>query len=184
MNQKIKNLLKALKKISGLYWNIPPETGQFLNNLIKECKYKTVLEVGTSNGYSGIWLAEALKSTNGHLYTIESHKRDRYYLAQKNFKKSGLSKYITQILGHAPQAIPKTPRHFDMAFFDATKEEYLSYFNAIKNRIKKGGAIAADNIYSHKDQMRNFLKIIKSDKNWASFELPLGGGLLLSFKIH
>ncbi len=184
MNQKTKSLLKALEQTSGLYWNIPRETGQFLNLLIKECKYKTVLEIGTSNGYSGIWLAEALKSTKGRLYTIESHKKARYYLAQKNFKESELSKCITQILGHAPQIIPPTPRYFDMAFFDATKEEYLSYFNAIKNRIKKGGVIAADNVCSHRNQLQDFLKKIKSDKNWLSFELPLGGGLLLSFKIH
>ncbi len=184
MNQKTKSLLKALEKTCSLYWNIPPETGQFLNLLIKESNYKNILEIGTSNGYSGTWLAEALKSTKGHLFTIESHKKDRYYLAQKNFKESGLAKYITQILGHAPQAIPMLPRHFDMAFFDATKEEYLSYFNAIKNRIKKGGVIAADNVYSHRNQLQNFLKAIKSDKNWLSYELPLGGGLLLSFKIH
>lgn len=181
MKKQILQLLKSLESTSDTYWNVPRATGQFLNLLIKNQNYKTVLEIGTSNGYSGIWLAEALNQTGGHLYTMESHKKIRFYLAQKNFQKSGL-KNITQILGHAPEAIPTTPEKLDLAFFDATKEEYVLFFHVLKNRIKKGGMIIADNLFSHAKALKSFTKEIRSDSNWKVFELNLGTGLLIGIR--
>lgn len=176
-------LLKELEKTREKYWNISPETGLFFNLLIKERKYLTVLEIGTSNGYSGIWLASALKATKGHLYTIESHKKERFHLAAENFKKAKLTKHITQILGHAPEAIPAKPRFFDLAFFDATKYEHIDYFNALKNRIKKGGMIITDNINSHEKELTEYLKAVKKNPDFLSIKLNLGTGLLLSYRI-
>lgn len=181
MKKQILRLLKSLERTSTTYWNISPATGQFLNLLIKDQNYKTVLEIGTSNGYSGIWLAEALSQTKGHLYTMESNKKIRFFLAQKNFQKSGL-KNITQILGHAPEAIPKIPKKLDLAFFDATKEEYILFFHLLKNRIKKGGMIIADNLYSHAKALKAFTKEIHSDSDWKVFELNLGTGLLIGIR--
>lgn len=179
MKKQISKLLKTLEKTSGTYWNIPRATGQFLNLLIKNQNYKTVLEIGTSNGYSGIWLAEALSQTGGHLYTMESNKKIRFYLAQKNFQKSGL-KNITQILGHAPEDLPQTPKNFDLIFLDATKEEYLSHFEALKNRVNKRGMILADNLNSHRTTLSAFVEAAKNEPGWKTFELNLGTGLLLS----
>lgn len=181
MKKQILQLLKSIEHTSNTYWNISSATGQFLNLLIKNQNYKTVLEIGTSNGYSGIWLAEALNQTKGRLYTMESHKKDRFYLAQKNFQKSGL-KNIVQILGHAPEAIPKTPKYFDVAFFDATKEEYILYFQTLKSRLKKGGLIIADNFHSHAKALKKFTKTIKNDQKWKVFELNIGTGILIGIK--
>lgn len=182
MKTSLKNLLKELEKTSKKYWNISRETGQFLNALIKFKKYKTVLEVGTSNGYSGIWIAEALEQNKGHLYTIESHQKERFHLAKENFQKSGLTKTITQIAGHAPEDIPKPPKAFDLAFFDATKMEHLSYLKALESRIKKGGMIITDNALSHKKELTSYKKHILSLKNWETEELNIGTGLLISIK--
>lgn len=183
MNKKISFLLKSLEKTSDKFWNISPQVGQFLNLLIKDRKYKTVLEIGTSNGYSGIWLAEAIKTTRGHLYTIES-KKERFILAKENFKKAGLSRYITQILGHAPEDIAVKPRFFDIAFFDATKYEHPLYFSAISSRLKKGGMIITDNIISHKKELLPYLNLLQKSKNWESVELNIGNGLMVSYRIE
>lgn len=182
MRPKIKKFLKTLKKTKNEFWNIDEKVGQFLNCIVKIKKYKTVLEIGTSNGYSGIWLAEALKTTRGRLYTIESH-RNRFALATQNFKKSNLQNYITQIQGHAPKDLPKIPKFFDLAFFDATKQEHISYFQALFPKIKPGGLIITDNIHSHKKELAPYIKKIKTFKNWRSIELTLGDGLLLSLKL-
>jgi len=182
MYKTTKTLLKDLEKTQKEFWNIGPETGVFLNLFIKERKYKTALEIGTSNAYSSIWIAEALKQNNGKLHTIESNKKTRYPLALKNIKRSGLSKYINPILGHAPEDIPKTPKLFDIAFFDATKHEHLSYFETLKNRIKKGGCIITDNINSHKKDLEKYTKALKSQKNWKSYKIDIGTGLLVSIK--
>lgn len=182
MKKEIKSLLKELEKTSHIFWNIAPEVGQFLNTLIKDRQYKKVLEIGTSNGYSGIWLAEALSHTSGKLYTMESHKK-RFKLASKNFEKAKVTKEIIQIAGHAPEDFPSTPKFFDMAFFDATKGEHLAQFQILKSRIKKGGLIATDNIHSHKEELKNYLKIVKATPGWHSTELNLGTGLLVSYKL-
>ena len=139
------------------------------------------MEIGTSTGYSGIWLALGLNETGGHLYTIESHKKERYQIAQENFRKSGL-KNITSILGHAPEDLPLEPKFFDMAFFDATKNEHLSYFLALKDRINPGGTIITDNIASHRNELQNYIDEIAKTPGWESEERQLGTGLLISRK--
>lgn len=181
MSPKILALLAELEKTAKTYWNITPEVGRFLNEFIRKNNYQTVFEIGTSNGYSGIWLAEGLQHTGGTLYTIESHKKERYYLAQENFSKSGLTN-INQILGHAPEDIPSEPKMFDLAFFDATKNEHLSYFLVLKDRINPGGAIITDNIDSHRSELEEYISTIEKTPGWKSEEIKLGTGLLISSK--
>lgn len=183
---KLLPLLKSLEKISDKYWNISRETGLFLNQIIRDRKYKTALEIGTSTGYSALHLAEALSQNKGRLYTIESNFKDRYQLAKNTFEKAaklGL-KNITLISGHAPEAIPKMPKKLDFAFFDATKNEHLSYFKALSLRIKKGGMIITDNVVSHKKELATYIKHVKAQKNWHSVEIHIGTGLLVSTKVH
>lgn len=179
-------LLKSLEKTADKYWNISRETGLFLNLLMRDRKYKTALEIGTSIGYSALHLAEALSQNKGRLYTIESNSKDRYPLAKITFEKAaklGLEN-ITLIPGHAPEDLPKIPKKFDFAFFDATKNEHLSYFKALSPRIKKGGMIITDNIVSHKKELAAYLKHVKEQKTWHSEEIHIGTGLLVSTKVH
>lgn len=182
MKKQLAYLLKSLELTQSKFWNISRDTAIFINATIKEAGYKTALEIGTSNGYSGMWIAEALSYNNGHLYTMESHAKGRYSLGEENFAKSGLKKYITHILGHAPEAIPETPKKFDFIFLDATKEEYVEHFEALENRINKGGMIIADNLYSHPLPLKPFVDKIKSTSGWEVFEMEIGTGLLIATK--
>ncbi len=181
MEDSLNSLLLEMEKTRETYWNISREVGEFLSKFIRDNNYKTVLEIGTSTGYSGIWLAKGLCETAGRLYTIESHKKERYQIAQENFKKSGL-KNITSILGHAPEDLPLEPKFFDMAFFDATKNEHLSYFLSLKDRINPGGAIITDNIDSHRKELADYIAAIEGTPGWESEEIKLGTGLLVSRK--
>lgn len=181
MNKGLKSLLKTIAKEKNTYWNVDESTAKFLNIFVREKRYEKVLEIGTSSAYSTIWIAEALVHKKGHLYTIESHKKHRFSVGEKNISASKL-KNITQILGHAPESIPKNPKMFDMAFFDATKEEYVQYFNTIKHRIKKGGVIIADNILSHEKAVAPYLKALNSEPGWTSHLIHIGTGLLISYK--
>jgi len=183
MHKKIKLLLNELNETRNLFWNISPETGFFLNQLVRIRKPKNVLEIGTSNGVSGIYIAEALSHNAGHLYTIESHKKLRFNLATKNFATSGLTPYITQILGHAPEVIPSTPRTFDIIFLDATKYEHTDYLKSILPRTKKGSIIITDNALSHKKELAPYFKEINRLKNFETHLLPIGSGLLVSTRL-
>ena len=176
-------LLKSLEKTSHKFWNIDPQTAAFLSLIIQTHNYKSVLEIGTSNAYSALHLGEALSKTKGHLYTIESHK-DRQKLAEKNIKKSGLSKHVTLIKGHAPEDIPPFPKTLDIAFFDATKEEHPQYFKALKTRIKPKGLIITDNAISHKKELKTYFQLLNKAPNWSSTLLNIGTGLFISQKSH
>jgi predicted O-methyltransferase YrrM len=184
MKKVVAGLLKDLRETIDVYWNVGPEVGQFLNLLTKEFGCKTVLEIGTSNGYSGIWIAEALAKNKGRLFTIESNKKKRFGLATENFDKAKLQKNITQILGHAPEAIPKTPKFFDLILLDATKYEHIDYLKAVIPRTKKGSIIIADNIVSHRQELQDFLTKALSLKNFKCFEYNIGKGLLLMIRIN
>lgn len=197
MKPRVRSLLNQLEKTSHLFWNVSPETGLFLNQLIRATNPRNVLEIGTSNGYSAIWMAEALAHSpaqnpqtsdthHAHLYTIESHKRLRYPEAQKNIRKAGLAEHITLILGHAPEAIPKKPRKFDLIFLDATKYEHTDYLKAILPRTRKGSIIITDNALSHKKELAPYRKTLFGlrNKNMETHLLPLGTGLLISTRIQ
>lgn len=177
MTEATKKTLRTLEKTGKQYWIIPRETGLFLNKLIRTHKCKTVLEVGTSIGYSGIWIAEALSDTGGKLYTIESHD-ERFEKAKKNFQKAGVTKYITQLKGHAPDV--GIPDMFDLLFLDATKAEYVSYIKTFLFHMKKGGIIVADNALSHQKELKAYEEYIFNAKHLRSECINIGTGIFVS----
>jgi len=181
MNKETAKTLREIEKISkrdgNPNWTISHEVGEFLNHLIRTNNIKRVLEVGTSVGYSGIWLAEALSYTNGKLYTIESHD-GRFQTAKENFRKAGLTKYVEQLKGHAPDVA--ITDMFDMLFLDATKAEYVSYITTFLFHMKKGGIIVADNIISHAEKMENYKKYIENSPHLENKLIDMGTGLYIS----
>jgi predicted O-methyltransferase YrrM len=160
MQQLLRQLEKSGKDNS--MFNISRECGEFLNNLIKQFKPKNILEVGTSNGYSTIWIASAAKEAN--VTTIEKDIR-RIKLAKENFKKANLNN-ITIIHGKALESIPD--QEFDFVFLDAEKKEYLQYVKLIK--LAKGAIIAAHNVVSQKNKMKGYLEFIKNNYESRTYE--------------
>ena len=104
MNAETIESLSQLEITADKFWNISRDTGNFINMLIKMLKCKNVLELGTSNGYSGLWIADALKETNGHLTTIEFWEK-RQCIAREYFQKCGFSDIITCKIGSAYDVI-------------------------------------------------------------------------------
>lgn len=182
MDNKTMETLKELERTSKDFWNISRESANFLSILIKISGAKKVVEVGTSNGYSGIWLAKALKETGGHLTTIEYYEK-RIDLAMENFKECGVDDIITIKQGSACDVLAELGFSIDFAFIDANKGEYIKYFDLIDPKLKKGGIIAADNITSHAQKVAPFVEKIKSDPNYQVEILDLPAGMLLGYKL-
>lgn len=181
MNLKILKLLEELEREKNQFWNIPKTTAKFLCILIKLSKAKKALEIGTSNGYSGIWLAEVLSNQDGFLYTVESHK-ERFKMAEENFKKSGLTN-IKQLFGHAPEIFEDLQNDLDFVFLDATKCEMKSYLEALISKVVSGGLILADNVISHHEAMEDYKNFALNNKTLQSVLIPLDNGLMLSYKL-
>jgi caffeoyl-CoA O-methyltransferase len=125
--------------------NVPEADGKALYDLIISHGYKSALEIGTSNGYSGMWIAWALSKTGGKLITLEID-RNRHEEALEYFRKAGLSNYIDARLGDAHEITPALPGSFDFVFCDADKEWYENYLKAILPKLKVGGCFAAHNV--------------------------------------
>lgn len=174
-------VLAELEETQHDFWNISRQSANFLNMLVKISGAKNVVEVGTSNGYSGIWLANAVKATGGHLTTIEYWEK-RIVLAQDNFKKCSVEDLITIRQGDASEVLESINLDIDFAFIDANKSEYIKYFEIIDKKLKKGGIIAADNITSHPEKVLTFVEKIKSDKNYQVEILDLPAGMLIGYK--
>lgn len=161
------------------FWNVPRSTGVVLAMVVNVLGARNVLEIGTSNGYSGIFLADALSHTGGRLYTVESHA-ERFALARENFERAGVSERVHQLRGHAPEVLDELPAdvRFDLVFLDATKMEYEQYLEAVLPFLVQKGLLVADNVVSHEEDMRDFPKTVQ-DKGLRSLLLEIDNGLLL-----
>lgn len=122
-------LIKEIEKDAEIN-NVPiisKEIREYLKFIIRTNKnIKNILEIGTATGYSGIIMLEEIQDRNGNLTTIEIDK-DRFKIAQSNFKKSNL-KGIEQIFGDATEEIEKLDKNFDFIFIDAAKGQYKKFF--------------------------------------------------------
>ncbi len=179
------NVLNQLEKTQRDFWNISRVTAEFMYNFIVDGGIKSVIEVGTSNGYSGIWLGKALKKTGGHLTTIEFYDK-RIVLAKDNFEKCGVSDIITIKQGDAATVLEYLPEDYkvDFAFVDANKRQYIDFFRLIDPHLIKGGYIACDNVISHAAKVQTFLEDIDKNPNYENVVLPLPAGLSLGKKLR
>lgn len=143
--------------------NVPSSDGQVLYNIIVERKYRSALEIGTSTGHSGIWIAWALSKTGGRLITVDID-RSRREEALANFKEAGLAQFIDSRLGDAHEIVPSLPGPFDFVFCDADKDWYRNYLAAVLPRLTIGGCFVAHNISEHSygGYSREYLQYVRS----------------------
>ena len=125
--------------------NVPVEDGRLLRLLAETIGAKNVVEIGTSNGYSGIWFCLALRNTGGKLITYEIDAR-RASLARQNFKRAGVEKFITLVEGDAHEEVAKLEEPIDLLFLDADKKGYIDYLEQLLPLVRPGGLIVAHNM--------------------------------------
>lgn len=187
LDEKVKKFLNE----HSHYWfdmNIPASDGQLLYDLIIKGNYKSALEIGTSTGHSGIWIAWAMSKTGGKLITIEIDK-ERYKTAIENFREVGLLEYIDARLADAHKLVKELKGPFDFIFSDADKEWYKNYFIELDPKLKVGGCFTAHNIsdrprggYRGYGRQGAFLEYISSLKNYETTVNSNGGGVSISYK--
>lgn len=125
--------------------NVSDSDGKVLYDLIIQNRYTKALEIGTSTGHSGIWIAWALSKTGGKLVTIEIDK-ERYNQAIANFREAGVLEYIDARLGDAHELVPQLKGPFDFVFSDADKWWYKNYLIAVLPKLEVGGCFTAHNV--------------------------------------
>ncbi len=142
--------------------NIPCRDGRLLYDLIVEHGYRRGLELGTSNGYSTLWLGLAFRKTGGRVITVEIDP-ERAGEARRNFVEAGLDGVIDSRINDALAEIRNLAGEFDFVFLDALKSDYIEYLRLLRGKISPGGAITAHNALSHEREMRDFLDAVRGD---------------------
>ena len=184
------NILSELEKTQKDFWNLDRECANFLNTLIQINNSKNVLEIGTSNGYSGIWILKALEKTNGNFTTIEFWEK-RQSIARNNFKiccpnskpKAKIGSAFV-VLEDLEEEINKGKiEKFDFVFIDANKKEYIEYFKIIDKITTNNVVILADNILSHYEKVENYVQTLFDHPNYQSQIIDIGAGMMLSKKL-
>ncbi|EHS7465932.1 O-methyltransferase [Vibrio cholerae] len=175
----IQNDLAQSEK-SKKYLNITRDTGEFLSVLVKATGANRILEIGTSNGYSTIWLASALPD-DGKVYTIEANPQ-KIEEASLNFNQTHTSSKIVQLVGDATEVLSNVPESMDFIFLDADRKTYVSLADDLFNLLKTGGLLVCDNATSHADELEEFRAWVSSQHNLSVSLVPIGKGELLVYK--
>jgi predicted O-methyltransferase YrrM len=147
--------------------NVPALDGRLLYDLVVERGYRRGLEIGTSNGYSTLWLGLAFRETGGRVITIE-YEPKRAVEARENFSNAGLGPVIDLRVADAFEEIPRIEGEFDFVFLDAWKPDYLAFWKLVKDRVSPGGVFTAHNVIAHENHMRDFLDAIRSDPKFET----------------
>jgi len=178
-----KMLMKKLEKTLREKQNVPPTDGKFLKIMAESIGAKRALEIGSSNGYSAIWIGSGLEQTGGHLWTIEIDPA-RAKECRENLKEAGLDKVVTSIEGDAFEVIPKLEGPFDFVFLDAWKEDYDEFFKIFFPKVKEGGVILAHNAILMARQMKDYLDIVKNhpELDTVIVSTTLRDGFAVSYK--
>jgi len=162
--------------------NITRDTGEFLAVLVRATVARRVLEIGTSNGYSTLWLADAARAINGAVTTVELAEY-KVGLARQNFARSGLASYITLVHDDAGPVLGRTADGaFDLVFLDSERPEYVGWWSHLKRVLRPGGLLVVDNATSHVAEMAPFVALVKADSSFTTSLVPVGNGEFLAVK--
>jgi predicted O-methyltransferase YrrM len=159
---------------------VGPDTGQFINILVRSLKAPHILELGTSYGYSAIWLAEAARATGGRVTTIELQDYKSAY-AREMSTKAGLIDYVDFKVGDALTIIPQLQFRFDFVLVDHWKDLYAPALEAFYPKLNAGAIVVADNMIAPgSEHIALYARAVRAKPNMTSIVLPIGQGLEVS----
>ncbi|MCT7376708.1 O-methyltransferase [Chelativorans salis] len=159
---------------------IGPQTGRLINILARSLKAPNILELGTSYGYSGIWLAEAARATEGRLITMEMHDYKSAF-AQDMAAKAGLADYVDFKVGDAVQLIDGLTVGLDFVLVDLWKDLYVPCLEAFYPKLNPGAIIVADNMLRPGgENVMHYGRVVRKMPGITSVLLPVGSGIEVS----
>jgi caffeoyl-CoA O-methyltransferase len=178
-----KRILEAIQQArqGPRYANVSETDGRLLRLLTETSGAKLVVEIGTSTGESGLWFAMALCKTGGRLVTHEIDP-GRAKIAADNFKKAGVERLITIVLGNAHEKVKDIEGPIDILFLDADKNAYLDYLDKLVPKLRPGGLIIAHNIVSPAADPKYLDAITKNPEFETSFLLMDAAGISVTMK--
>ncbi|MBZ0304281.1 MAG: class I SAM-dependent methyltransferase [Anaerolineae bacterium] len=161
--------------------NLEPETAHLISILVRSRRCQSLLEIGTSNGYSTLWLAWAARHTGGHITSLE-RLPEKHALAAANLNRAGLSDYVDLITGDATEIVAGLPGPFDFVLFDADRISAPEQLRLLLPRLLPGALVLADNVLSHPQEIAAYLAAVESLPDFDHTVVPVGKGLSIAYK--
>jgi len=161
--------------------NLETETAQFLNILVRSSRRTRFLEIGTSNGYSTIWLAWAASLTGGHVTSID---RDAQKQAQAdaNLRHVGLRELVDLHCGDATEIVASLRGPFDCIFFDADRYSAPAQLSLLIPKLTPDVLLLADNVLSHPNEIAGYLQALEALPQFDHIVVPIGKGLSIAYR--
>ncbi len=163
--------------------NLEPDTAQLLSILIQSGHRTRLLEIGTSNGYSTLWLAEAAQATGGHVTTVD-RSAEKQAMADANLTRAGLRERVTLLLGDAMSVAAGLEGAYDFVFLDANRLQYPSLLPLLLPRLLPGALLLADNVHSHPQEIAPYLEAISSHPDFDHVVVGVGKGLSIAYQLY
>jgi predicted O-methyltransferase YrrM len=162
--------------------NVEPATAELLSVLVRATGAGRILELGTSNGYSTIWLADAAERTGGRVLSVDTDP-ERTTLAQQNLDRAGLGECAELLTKDAATALSESGEGaWEFMFLDAERPAYPSYLADLVRTLSPGGMLAVDNVHSHAHELVEFTEMIESQTALTQTVLAVGAGLRLAVR--
>ena len=175
--KRILDTINEVRRSGNVYLEVPDTDGRMLRVITETANAKRVVEVGTSTGYSGLWISLALQRTGGQMTTLEIDP-GRAAHAREHFRQAGVDRIITVVEGDAHKTVRQIKGPVDVVFIDADKPGYVDYLNALLPLVRPGGVIMAHNI----DSAPDYVKAVTTDPNVETVFYMQGNGLGITLK--
>lgn len=173
---------KVMMATSLETWAVAPDVAKKLYELVLEYKPQTIIEIGTSLGYSTIWMAEAAREYGGKIVTVE-HEETKIKKTQELFDYLELQNTVTLVHQDAKEFLKNFIGTIDFLFIDAMKREYVTYIQEAEKNMPVGSLLVADDVVTWKRKIEDFLEYIETSQKYTSETLELGHGLLIAKKM-
>jgi predicted O-methyltransferase YrrM len=163
-------------------WALPAEAARVVHAMVLAVRAQRCLEIGTSYGYSGLWIGAATAQHGGRLITLEMDER-KAGIARSHFDQAGLGEVIDVRGGRAEDSIGDLAGEFDFVLNDADKVGARGYVEALIPKLADHAVVVTDNATSHADQLGDYLEWVRGDGTFFSTLIEVGNGLELSIRL-
>lgn len=162
--------------------NLEPDAAALLSVVLQAMGARDVVEIGTSNGYSTIWLADAVQARGGRVLSVDTDG-EAQLLAAANLAAAGLGDLVRLRVGDGGAVLAELPDcGTDVLFLDAERPEYPGWWPHPVRVLRPGGLLAVDNVLSHPDEIAPFLRLVEAEPALTATVVPAGKGELLAVK--
>ena len=171
------------QRLDELLLPVGPVVGQLLHSMIEGLNAKSIVEVGSSYGYSTVWLADAARRTGGRVVSLEKHEEKQSH-AREVIERAGLADQVDFRLGDAIEIIPQLPAPVHFALIDLWKSLYVPAFDGLYPKLVPNAVVVADNmIYPAPDQAKKYMDHLARIDDLESVMLPVGDGILVTRRL-